>query len=92
MPRINRITQIFIALFVLFVKFVMTFWASANQILSENQAKNLQNTLHVLQKTLTCVAPSKAWRFLRGERPCRTRPNQPIVPSVAMMKENAKIG
>jgi len=35
-------------------------------------------------------APSEAWRFLRGERPCRTRPNQPIVPSVAVMKEAAK--
>jgi hypothetical protein len=37
-------------------------------------------------------APSKAWRFLQGERPCRTRPNQPFVPSVAVMKEAAKIG
>ena len=37
-------------------------------------------------------APSTAWRFLQGERPCRTRPNQPIVPSVAVMKEEAKIG
>jgi hypothetical protein len=24
---------------------------------------------------------------LQGERPCRIRPNQPIVPSVAVMKE-----
>ena len=37
-------------------------------------------------------APSEAWRFLQGERPCRIRPNQPIVPSVAVMKEAAKIG
>ncbi len=40
----------------------------------------------------TVGAPSKAWRFLQGESPCRTRPNQPFVPSVAVMKENAKTG
>ena len=42
--------------------------------------------------TQTVSAPSEAWRFLQGERPCRTRPNQPFVPSVAMMKETAKVG
>src|SRR6266508_2206833 len=37
-------------------------------------------------------APSEAWCFLQGERPCRIRPNQPIVPSVAVMKEYANTG
>ena len=37
-------------------------------------------------------APSKTWRFLQGESPCRTRSNQPFVPSVAVMKEDAKTG
>jgi hypothetical protein len=46
------------------------------------------------QKKITQAvgAPSEAWRFLQGERPCRTRSNQPFVPSVAMMKEEATIG
>lgn len=42
--------------------------------------------------TPSVSAPSEAWRFLQGERPCRTRPNQPFVPSVAVMKEDAKTG
>jgi len=42
--------------------------------------------------TQTVGAPSEAWRFLQGESPYRTRPNQPFVPSVAVMKENANIG
>ena len=37
-------------------------------------------------------APSETWRFLQGESPCRIRPNQPFVPRVAVMKENAKTG
>jgi hypothetical protein len=44
------------------------------------------------QVTQTVSAPSEAWRFLQGESPCRTRPNQPIVPSVAVMKEAAQVG
>jgi len=44
------------------------------------------------QVTQTVGAPSEAWRFLQGESPYRTRPNQPFVPSVAVMKENANIG
>ena len=39
--------------------------------------------------TQTVGAPSEAWRFLQGESPYRTRPNQPFVPSVAVMKEDA---
>jgi hypothetical protein len=35
-------------------------------------------------------APSEAWRFLQGESPCRIRPNQPFVPSVAVVKEEWK--
>ena len=35
-------------------------------------------------------APSEAWRFLQGESPCRTRLNQPIAPSVVVMKEQLK--
>ena len=42
--------------------------------------------------TQTVGAPSEAWRFLQGESPCRTRSNQPFVPSVAMMKEVANYG
>jgi len=42
--------------------------------------------------TQTVGAPSEAWRFLQSESLCRTRSNQPFVPSVAMMKENATIG
>jgi hypothetical protein len=37
-------------------------------------------------------APSEAWRFLQSASLCRTRSNQPFVPSVAVMKENAKTG
>ena len=44
------------------------------------------------QLTQTVSAPSEAWRFSQGESPCRTRPNQPFVPSVAVMKEAAKVG
>ena len=44
------------------------------------------------QMTPTNGAPSEAWRFSQGESPCRTRPNQPFVPSVAVMKEVAKVG
>ena len=44
------------------------------------------------QLTQTVGAPSEAWRFSQGESPCRTRPNQPFVPSVAVMKEAAKVG
>jgi hypothetical protein len=32
-------------------------------------------------------APSEAWRFLQGERPCLIRSNQPPVPSVACPAE-----
>jgi len=32
-------------------------------------------------------APSKAWRFLWGVSPHRVRSNQPLVPSVASVKE-----
>ena len=42
--------------------------------------------------TQTVSAPSEAWRFLQGESPCRTRSNQPFVPSVAVMKEVANYG
>ena len=45
-----------------------------------------------LPLTLSVSAPSEVWCFLQGERPCRTRPNQPFVPSVAVMKEGAKSG
>ena len=45
-----------------------------------------------LRVTQTVGAPSEAWRFSQGESPCRTRPNQPFVPSVAVMKEAAKVG
>jgi hypothetical protein len=44
---------------------------------------------HFRLTQIVCL-PSEAWRFLLGERPCRTRLNQPIVPSVAVMKEAAK--
>jgi len=49
MPRINRITQILIALF---VPFVMALLASAIYCLSETQAENLPNTLDALQKKI----------------------------------------
>ena len=32
-------------------------------------------------------APSEAWRFLQGASPCGVRPNQPLLPSVASVKE-----
>ena len=35
-------------------------------------------------------APSEAWRFLQGESPCRVRPNQPPVPSVAVGEEGCE--
>jgi tyrosinase len=35
-----------------------------------------------IQRHFTC-APRQAWRFLQGASPCRVRPNQPPVPSVA---------
>jgi hypothetical protein len=42
--------------------------------------------------TQTVGAPSEAWRFLQSASLCRTRSNQPFVPSVAVMKENANAG
>jgi len=33
--------------------------------------------------TPSVSAPSEAWRFLQGARPCRGRSSQPPVPSVA---------
>ena len=42
--------------------------------------------------TQTVSAPSEAWRFLQSASLCRTRSNQPFVPSVAVMKEKAKTG
>ena len=33
-------------------------------------------------------APGKAWHLLQGESPCRVRPNQPPVSSVADMEED----
>ena len=44
------------------------------------------------QVTQTVSAPSEAWRFLQSASLCRTRSNQPFVPSVAVMKEKAKTG
>jgi hypothetical protein len=32
-------------------------------------------------------APSEAWRFLQGARPCGARSNQPLLPSVAPVEE-----
>src|SRR5262245_32660752 len=32
-------------------------------------------------------APSEAWRFLQGASPCGARSNQPLLPSVAPVKE-----
>jgi hypothetical protein len=32
-------------------------------------------------------APSEAWRFLQGVSPCGVRSNQPLLPSVAAVKE-----
>ena len=32
-------------------------------------------------------APRKAWHFFQGESPWWTRPNQPSIPSVAVVKE-----
>src|SRR5712691_3765619 len=32
-------------------------------------------------------APSEAWRFLQGASPCGVRSNQPLLPSVAPVKE-----
>ncbi len=58
----------------------------------QNPALKVLSTPVHLPLTQTVSAPSEAWRFLQGERPCRTRSNQPIVPSVAVMKEAAKAG
>src|SRR5437588_6370480 len=35
-------------------------------------------------------APSKAWCFLLGESPSRTRSNQPVVPSVAAVRRSSQ--
>ena len=35
-------------------------------------------------------APGKAWHLFRGESPCRARPNQPPVSSVAYATEEVK--
>jgi len=35
-----------------------------------------------------CGAPSEAWHFCQGESPWGIRPNQPFIPSVAVVKED----
>ena len=35
----------------------------------------------------TAGAPRKAWHFFQGESPWWTRPNQPSIPNVAVVKE-----
>jgi hypothetical protein len=37
--------------------------------------------------TASVSAPSEAWRFLQGVSPCGVRSNQPLLPSVASVKE-----
>ena len=66
-----------------FSSFFLASSSSSSQALSTPAHKPL---------TQTVSAPSEAWRFLQGESPCRTRSNQPFVPSVAMMKEVANYG
>jgi len=39
---------------------------------------------------LKTVVRQEAWRFLQGESPRRVRPNQPPVPSVAVVEEAKK--
>ena len=39
------------------------------------------------QVSASVSAPSEAWRFLQGGSPCGVRSNQPLLPSVAAVKE-----
>jgi predicted nuclease of predicted toxin-antitoxin system len=47
--------------------------------------------MHMAKAAVRLVSvPSEAWRFLQGESPCRVRPNQPPVPSVAVGEEGCE--